>query len=393
MLGHVFDTYAPPPLEFEKGEGAWLTTTDGRRYLDFIAGIAVNGLGHAPAILQEALREQAGKIWHLSNMFRCPGQQEFADELCAVTFADRVFFTNSGTEAVECALKTARRYHFGKGAPERIKVIGFEGSFHGRSYGAVNAGANPAYREGFGPAMPGFEHLPFGDHDALKRAVDETTAAVILEPIQGEGGVRAVPDVCLKGLRELCDERGALLIYDEVQSGAGRSGRLFAHQWVEGAEPHLMAIAKGIGGGFPLGACLATEEVAQFMQPGTHGSTYGGNPLAMAVGRRVLQELTKPGFMDHVNQMSSALKQGMEALKDAHPDKIEDVRGKGLLLGMKLKVPNKEMRDAARDEGLLVGMAGQNVLRLAPPMIITQDEVSHALAALDRAFSRSLVDA
>jgi acetylornithine/N-succinyldiaminopimelate aminotransferase len=393
MPGHMFDTYSPPAIDFEWGEGAWLYARGGERYLDFIAGIAVNALGHAHPALREALNEQAGKIWHLSNMFRCPGQQEYAEELCTHTFADRVFFTNSGTEAVECAIKTARRYHYGKGNPERVNVIAFEGSFHGRTYGAVNAGANPAYREGFGPSMPGFMHLPFGDHEALKAAMDETTAAVIVEPVQGEGGVRALPPQCLTGLRALCDERGALLIYDEVQCGAGRTGKLYAYQWAKDGAPDIMAVAKGIGGGFPVGACLATENAAQFMKPGTHGSTFGGNPLAMAVGRAVLAEMTRPGFLSHVEQMSSALQQGMARLKDSHPDKIEDIRGKGLLLGMKLKVPNMQVRDSARDKGMLVGVAGHNVLRLAPPLIIDHEHVARAMDCLDEALSEVNVPA
>lgn len=387
MPGHLFDTYAPPAIDFERGEGAVLYDVDGKRYLDFIAGIAVNALGHAHPKLVAALTGQAGKLWHLSNMFRNPGGDALAAAYCEATFADRVFFTNSGTEAVECALKTARRHHFSKGAPERINIIGFEGSFHGRSYGAINAAANPKYLEGFGPALPGFQQLPFGDHDALKAAVDETTAAVIIEPVQGEGGVRALPEDCLKGLRDITRERGALLIYDEVQSGAGRTGKLFAHQWVEGAEPDLMAVAKGVGGGFPMGACLATEEVAEAMVVGTHGSTFGGNALAMAVGAAVWEELTAPGFLDHVRSVSNHLLQGLHGIADTRAELVEEVRGKGLLVGLKLKVPNVAVRNFARERGLLVGVAGDNVVRLAPPLIIEPGHVAEALSVLDAAIA------
>ncbi|MCG8443544.1 MAG: aspartate aminotransferase family protein, partial [Caulobacterales bacterium] len=284
MRAPLMDVYAPPPLEFERGEGVYLHARDGRRYLDFIAGIAVNSLGHAHPRLVAALERQARSLWHVSNMFETPGQKELAQRYCAASFADRVFFTNSGSESIECALKAARRYHFVNGEPERVTIIGFEGAFHGRTYAAINAAANPKYLEGFGPSLPGFVQAPFGDLEALKRLVDETTAAVIVEPVQGEGGVRALPDSELAAIRALTRERGALLIYDEVQSGAGRTGKLFAHEWAQDAEPDILALAKGFGGGFPLGACLATEEAAKGMTFGAHGSTYGGNALAMAVG-------------------------------------------------------------------------------------------------------------
>ncbi len=385
MPAPLMDTYAPPPLRFERGEGVRLFDKDGKSYLDFIAGIAVTSLGHSNPKLIAALKSQADKLWHLSNMFQVPGQKELAERFVATTFADRVFFTNSGTEAVECALKTARRHHFVNGAPERQTIVSFSGAFHGRSYGAINAGGNPKYLEGFGPAMGGFVQIPFADHEAAKNAVDETTAAVIIEPVQGEGGVRAVPDACLRGLRELCDERGALLIYDEVQCGAGRTGKLFAHQWVAGAEPDLMAVAKGIGGGFPMGACLATENAAKGMVVGTHGSTFGGNALAMAVGLAVMEELEKPELMDHVNKVANHLRQGLHGVADRHADVVEDVRGKGLLLGLKLKpaLVNAKVRDAARDRGLLIGVAGENVARLAPPLVVTSDDASKAIEILD----------
>lgn len=389
MPGHLYNTYAPPAVDFERGEGAVLFDKDGKRYLDFIAGIAVNALGHAHPKLVDALKSQADKLWHLSNMFKNPGGEELAAAYCDATFAERVFFTNSGTEAIECAIKTARRHHFNQGAPERIKIIGYEGAFHGRSYGAINAAGNPNYLEGFGPSLPGFVRIPFDDFDALDKALDETTAAVILEPVQGEGGVRAWPDASLKRVRDMTRERGALLIYDEVQCGAGRTGRLFAHQWVDGAEPDIMAVAKGVGGGFPLGACLATEEVAEAMVAGTHGSTYGGNALAMAVGRALWSEISKPEFLEHVRDVSNHLVQGLQGIKDAHPDAVVDVRGKGLLLGMKMNIPNKGVRDAARERGLLVGMAGENVVRLAPPLIIERTHVTEALSTLEEAIAET----
>ncbi len=387
MPGPTMDTYAPPDIAFTHGQGVRLWDDRGREYLDFISGIAVNALGHAHPRAVAALTEQAGKLWHLSNMFQVPGQRELAQAYVDHTFADRVFFTNSGAESVECAIKTARRFHFVEGRPERQTIITFQGAFHGRTYAAINAGGNPKYLEGFGPAMAGFVSLPFGDHEALQRAVDETTAAVMVEPVQGEGGLREVPAQCLTGLRKLTRERGALLIYDEVQCGAGRTGKLFAHEWAEDAAPDVMATAKGIGGGFPMGACLATEEAAKGMVPGTHGSTFGGNALAMAVGKVVLDELTAPGFLDEVQGLSSQLRQGLEGIVASHPGMVEDVRGKGLLTGVKLAstVPNKDVRDAARDRGLLVGVAGDNTVRLAPPLVVSPDDLSRALTLLDEA--------
>ncbi|WP_339333227.1 aspartate aminotransferase family protein [uncultured Maricaulis sp.] len=389
MPAPMMDTYAPPDLVFDHGKGARLFTGDGEGYLDFISGIAVNCLGHAHPKAVAALTEQAGKLWHLSNMFKVPAGIELADKLTKATFADRVFFTNSGAEAMECALKTARRYHFVNGNPQRYRIITFTGAFHGRTYGAINAGGNPKYLEGFGPAMEGFDQVEFGDHEALKAAISDETAAICIEPVQGEGGVRAVPEQCLRGLRQLCDEHGLMLIYDEVQCGAGRTGKLFAHQWVEGAEPDIMASAKGIGGGFPMGACLATEAAAAGMVVGTHGSTYGGGPLAMAVGNVVFDELTADGFLDHVVDVSNYLGQQLHGLMDRHPDKIKEIRGKGLLIGIQLKdgFDPKKLVPLARDRHLLIGAAGDNVARLAPPLVITKDDASEAVAILDAAFA------
>ncbi len=382
----LMETYAPPEVTFERGEGVWLHEAGGERYLDFISGIAVNALGHAHPKLVAALKAQADKLWHTSNMFRVPGQIELAERYCADSFADRVFFTNSGAEAVECALKTARHYHFANGRPDKYRIITVTGAFHGRTYGAINAGGNPKYLEGFGPQMEGFDQVGFGDHDALRAAFTEETAAVILEPVQGEGGVRAIPDVCLRGLRELCDEHGALLIYDEVQCGAGRTGKMWAHEWA-GAQPDIMAVAKGVGGGFPVGACLATDACGEHMVPGTHGSTFGGNPLAMAVGKAVYDEISAPGFLDHVVEVSNFLRQQLASLADAHPDKVEDVRGKGLLVGLKLRegFENKTLVGEARSRKLLIGAAGDNVARMAPPLIIEEAHARQAVETLDAA--------
>ena len=382
---NIFPTYAPPKLEFERGEGPWLFATDGSKYLDFIAGISVTALGHAHPKLVDALKNQAEKIWHLSNMFDVPGQAALAKRYCELTFADRVFFTNSGTEAIECALKAARRYHSDRGDEERINIIGFAGAFHGRSYGAINAAANPNYLKGFGPKLPGYEQLPFGDHEALKAAMNDKVAAVIIEPVQGEGGLRPLPTECLTGLRALCDEHGALLIYDEVQCGAGRTGKLFAHEWADNAQPDIMAVAKGVGGGFPLGMCLATEAVGTGMVVGTHGTTYGGNPLAVAVGHAVLDEISQPEFLASVEARAKTLRAGLEDLKAKHHNRIMEVRGKGLLTGFKAAIPAVNIRNAARDRGLLVGTAGDNTVRLAPPLIITDSDIAHALECLDAA--------
>ena len=387
MPAPMMDTYAPPELVFDHGKGVRLYTEAGDSYLDFIAGIAVNCLGHAHPKAVAALTEQAGKLWHLSNMFRVPAGVELADKLTAATFADRVFFTNSGAEAMECALKTARRYQFVSGNPQRYRIITFTGAFHGRTYGAINAGGNPKYLEGFGPAMEGFDHVEFGNLDAVRNVLCEETAAICVEPVQGEGGVRAGEDAFLRGLRQICDENGLMLIYDEVQCGAGRTGKLFAHQWVDGAQPDIMASAKGIGGGFPLGACLATEAAAAGMVVGTHGSTYGGGPLAMAVGNVVFDELTSEGFLEHVVEMANFMQQQLHGLADRHPDKVEEVRGKGLLLGLKLKAgfDPKQLVVKARERHLLIGAAGDNVARMAPPLIITREDASEAIAILDEA--------
>ncbi|MEO1552286.1 MAG: aspartate aminotransferase family protein [Pseudomonadota bacterium] len=381
---HIMPVYRPPEEAFDRGEGVRLITEGGKSYLDFVAGIAVSALGHSHPAMVEALQTQAGKLWHTSNMFRVPAGEELARKMCArLPFADRVFFTNSGTEAIECALKTARKYHWANDDADRYEIVTFSGAFHGRSLGAINAGGNPKYLEGFGPVLPGFTQVEFGDHDALDAAVTDKTAAVLVEPVQGEGGVRAIPETCLTALRKLCDERGALLIYDEVQCGMGRTGQLFAHEWADTAEPDIMCVAKGVGGGFPFGACLTTEAAGSVMQPGSHGSTYGGNPLAMAVGNVVWDIISDEAFLAQVRRVSGAVAQGLKSLADSHPDKVDGVTGKGLLTGLKLKALPKPVQNACRENGLLVGVAGNNVLRLAPPLVIEDADVREAVGILD----------
>ena len=392
MISHVLPTYNRAPLAFTKGEGSWLTAEDGTRYLDLGAGIAVNALGHAHPALVATLMEQAGKLWHVSNLYRIPEQERLADLLVANTFADTVFFTNSGTEAAELAIKMVRKHWYEKGQPDRVEIITFEGSFHGRSTGAIAAAGSEKMVKGFGPLMPGFTHLKFGDHDALRAAVTEKTAAVMIEPVQGEGGIRTLPDACLKGLRDLCDATGALLVFDEVQCGMGRTGKLFAHEW-SGVTPDIMMVAKGIGGGFPLGAVLATEGAAVGMTAGTHGSTYGGNPLGCAVGAKVVEIVAEDAFLDAVGAKGARFRQGLEGLVATHPEVFEGVRGQGLMLGLKCKATNTDVVKAAYAEHLLTVPAADNVIRLLPALNIADADISEALARLDRAAARVKADA
>ncbi len=382
----VMPTYARASLSFERGEGAWLITQDGQRYLDFAAGIAVNSLGHSHPHLVEALTTQAAKLWHVSNLYRIPEGERLASRLVEQTFADVVFFTNSGAEALECSIKTARKYHSVGGHPERYRLITFEGAFHGRTLATIAAGGQKKYLDGFGPATPGFDQVPFGDMAALKAAIGPETAGILLEPIQGEGGIRAFPPSMLREIRDICDEHGLLLVLDEVQSGVGRTGKLFAHEW-SGVSPDIMAVAKGIGGGFPLGACLATAEAARGMTAGTHGSTYGGNPLAMACGNAVLDIVADEAFLANVRRVSLLMKQRLAEIKDRHPSIIEEVRGEGLLLGLKARVPNTELAAALRDEHVLAVGAGDNVVRFVPPLVVSDDDVAFAINALDAACS------
>ena len=384
MISAVLPTYNRAPLAFVKGEGSWLITQEGSRYLDLGAGIAVNALGHAHPALVAALTEQAGQLWHVSNLYQIPQQQQLAELLVDKTFADTVFFTNSGTEAAELAIKMARKYHYERGQADRVQILSFDGAFHGRSTGAIAAAGSQKMTKGFGPLMPGFTQLPWGDHAALQAAITDQTCAVIIEPIQGEGGIRVVPDQCLKGLRDLCDSTGTLLIFDEVQCGVGRSGKLFAHEWA-GVTPDIMMVAKGIGGGFPLGAVLATEAAASGMVAGSHGSTYGGNPLGCAVGLAVLQIVAEDSFLDAVSQKSAQFRQGLEGLVAAHPQVFEAVRGQGLILGLKCKASNLDIVKAAYGEQLLTVPAADNVIRLLPALNISAREITEALARLDRA--------
>jgi acetylornithine/N-succinyldiaminopimelate aminotransferase len=376
--------YARADLAFERGEGVWLVARDGERYLDFGAGIAVNVLGHAHPHLVQALTEQAAKLWHTSNLYEIPEGERLAQRLVDNTFADVAFFTNSGAEALEAAIKMARRYHSAREEPERFRILTFEGAFHGRTLATIAAGGQPKYLEGFGPKVEGFDQVPFGDHEALKNAVTPGTGAILIEPIQGEGGVRSVPPQCLRGLRQLCDERGMLLIFDEVQTGVGRTGKLFAHEW-SGVSPDIMAIAKGIGGGFPMGACLATAEAAKGMTVGSHGTTFGGNPLAMAVGNAVLDIVLAPGFLRHVEQMGLLLKQRLAEMKDRHPAIVAEIRGQGLMVGLRTHIPNTDLVAAARRQKLLTIAAGDNVVRLLPPLIVAGAEVAEAVNKLDAA--------
>jgi len=380
----ILPTYTRADVAFERGEGPYLFAEDGRRYLDFGAGIAVNALGHAHPKLVAALGEQASKLWHTSNLYRVPGQETLARRLVDATFADTVFFTNSGVEAIECAIKMARRYHYAKGAPERFHIVTFEGAFHGRTLAAIAAGGQAKYLEGFGPKVEGFDQVPFGDVKALEAAITPATAALLIEPIQGEGGLRPATREFLATLRRICDERGLLLIFDEVQTGVGRTAKLFAHEWV-GIAPDIMAIAKGIGGGFPMGACLATERAASGMTPGSHASTFGGNPLAMAVGNAVLDVVLAPGFLERVERIANYTRQQLAGLIAEHPGVFEEVRGAGLMLGLKMKVPNTAFIDDLRGHGMLAVAAGDNIVRLLPPLVIGEEHVREAMALLSAA--------
>ncbi|WP_112663818.1 aspartate aminotransferase family protein [Microvirga flavescens] len=384
MKSPLLPTYARAELSFEKGEGAWLFGRDGQRYLDFGAGIAVNALGHANPHLIKALTDQAGKIWHTSNLYQIPEGERLAQRLVENTFADVVFFSNSGAEANEAAIKMARKYHAANGKPERFRVITFEGAFHGRTLATIAAGGQAKYLEGFGPKVEGFDQVPFGDIEALKKAIGPETAALMIEPIQGEGGVRLVPGAFLRELRSLCDQHDLLLIFDEIQTGVGRTGKLFAYEW-SGVTPDIMSVAKGIGGGFPMGACLATARAASGMTVGSHGTTFGGNPLAMAVGNAVLDVILEPGFLEHVQKVGLLLKQRLAELKDRHPAVIAEVRGQGLMMGLRTHVPNTEFIAAARKEKLIVIAAGDNVTRLLPPLIISEAEVAEAFERMDAA--------
>jgi acetylornithine/N-succinyldiaminopimelate aminotransferase len=381
MIDPLLPTYARAPLSFVRGEGTWLFTDDGSRYLDLASGIAVNVLGHAHPALVAALNRQAGELWHTSNLYQIPAQKALAERLIELTFADTAFFTNSGTEALELAVKMVRRHFFTAGQPERIEVLSFTGAFHGRSAAAIAAAGSEKLTHGFHPLLPGFRQLPFGDHDALRAAVNERTAAILVEPVQGEGGIRALPPACLRGLRELCDEHGLLLVFDEVQCGVGRTGKLFAHEWADIA-PDILMVAKGIGGGFPLGAVLATEHAAACMTVGSHGSTYGGNPLGCAVGLAVLDIVGRAEFLSEVRRKGELLRDGLERLVEAFPQVLAGVRGNGLMLGLHCRAPNTEVVRAGYAAGVLTVRASDNVVRVLPPLNISDQEIAQALERL-----------
>jgi len=380
-------TFARVDLAFERGEGVWLIATNGQRYLDFTSGVAVNALGHAHPHLVAALTAQANKVWHVSNLFEIPEQELAAQRLCAASFADVAFFCNSGAEAVEGAIKCARKFHAVSGQPERYRIVTFEGAFHGRTLVTLAAGGQKKYLDGFGPVVDGFDQMPFGDLDAVKRAIGPETAAIMIEPLMGEGGVRTVEPSFLRALRELCDEHGLMLVFDEVQSGMGRTGELFAYQRT-GVAPDIMALAKALGGGFPVGAVLATSEAAKGMTAGTHGSTFGGNPLAMSAVNATLDVMLKPGFLDHVKRMGLLFKQRLAELKDRYPALITEVRGEGLLIGLRMLVPAGELVEATRAENMLTVGAGDNVVRLLPPLIVSEQEIAEGVSRLDRALAR-----
>ena len=387
MIPSVLPTYNRAPLEFVKGEGSWLFEADGRRFLDLGSGIAVNALGHAHPKLVEVLSTQAQNLWHVSNLYKIPQQEKLADLLVEHTFADTVFFTNSGTEACELAVKMARKYFYEKDQPERVEIITFDGSFHGRSSAGIAAAGTEKMVKGFGPLLPGFVHLTFGDMDGLTNAITDQTAAVLIEPVQGEGGIRPVPDAEMKALRQICDDAGILLILDEVQCGVGRTGKLFAHEWA-GITPDIMMVAKGIGGGFPLGAVLATEEAASGMTAGTHGSTYGGNPLGCAVGCAVIEEVMAPDFLADVNRRAGLLRQRLDGLVAAHPEVFEELRGSGLMLGLKCKAANMDVVQAGYDNQVITVPAADNVIRLLPPLTLSDEDIAEAISRLDKAATR-----
>ena len=383
MSEALMPTYARADLAFERGEGPYLFATDGRRYLDFAAGIAVNALGHSHPHLVAALKDQAEKLWHCSNLYRIPAGERLAERLCEVSFADRVFFNNSGAEALECGFKLVRKHHHEAGNPGRYKVIGCQGSFHGRTLAALSAAGNPKYLEGFRPEVPGFVQVAFGNMNEMRAAIDDETAAILVEPIQGEGGIRVADLEYLRALREVCDEFGLLLFYDEVQCGMGRTGRLFAHEWA-GAAPDVMTLAKGLGSGFPVGACLATEKAAAGMTAGTHGSTFGGNPLAMAAANAVLDVMLADGFLDGVERIGTLLGGRLEALAARYPKVLGGLRGRGLMLGLECVVPAGEMVARLRTAGLLTVGAAENVVRIVPPLIIDETHVDEALGILEQ---------
>ncbi len=392
MIASLMPTYNRADLAFERGEGAWLYASDGRRFLDFGAGIATSSLGHNNAHLVAAIQEQAARVMHVSNLYRVPQAERFAARLVEASFADSAFFCNSGAEANEGLVKMIRRTMHEEGKSERYRIICFDGAFHGRTLAMLAATGNAKYLAGFGPEVDGFDHVPFNNLNALRDAIGPETAGIIVEPVQGEGGVRPADTQFLRDLRATCDEYGLILGMDEVQSGMGRSGKLFAHEWAA-ITPDVISAAKGIAGGFPLGAVLATEAVGRHMVPGAHGSTFGGNPLACAAGNAALDVILAPSFLDDVARKGAKLWAGLEAIAREFPTVFEDVRGMGLLLGMKCVIPQGEVQGACVAEGLLAITAGDNVLRLAPPLVLTDADIEEALTMLHRAARRCLPSA
>ncbi|MDQ8730318.1 aspartate aminotransferase family protein [Bradyrhizobium sp. LHD-71] len=384
---HLLPVFARADVAFERGEGVWLIATNGDRYLDFGSGVAVNALGHVHPYLVKAMTEQLGKVWHVSNLYKMPDGETLARRLCEASFADVAFFANSGAEAVECAIKMARKYQYASGKGERYRIITFEGAFHGRTLATIAAGGQAKYLEGFGPPVAGFDQVPLGDIEAVKKAIGPETAAIMIEPVQGEGGVRAPQPQFFKALRELCDQHGLLLVFDEVQTGMGRTGELFAYKRT-GVTPDIMPLAKALGGGFPIGACLATTEAAKGMTAGTHGSTFGGNPLAMAAANAVLDVMLAPGFIEHVQRMSLLLKQKLAGVCDRYPDIVSEVRGEGLLIGLRAVIPAADLSNALRDEKLLTVAAGENVVRMLPPLIVSEAEIDEAVKRIEQTCAR-----
>jgi acetylornithine/N-succinyldiaminopimelate aminotransferase len=384
---HLLPVFARADLSFESGEGAWLVGSDGERYLDFTSGVAVNALGHCHPHLVAALQAQAAKLWHVSNLFKSPDGERLAARLCGQSFADFVFFANSGAEAVECAIKVVRRYHASRGHAERYRMVTFEGAFHGRTLATLAATGSAKYLEGYGPPVDGFDQVPLDNIDAVKKAIGPATAGILIEPLQGEGGVREPSHAFFRSLRQICDEHGLLLVFDEVQTGMGRTGELFAYKRI-GVAPDVMSLAKALGGGFPIGACLATAEAASGMTPGSHGSTFGGNPLAVAAANAVLDVMLEPGFFERTRKMSLLLKQKLASVVDRHPDVLSEVRGEGLLIGLKAVVPSGDLVGALREEKLLTVGAGDNVVRLLPPLIVGETEIDESVRRLERACDR-----
>ena len=382
-MSAILNTYNRKKVAFTKGKGSFLYGTNGKKYLDFVQGIAVNCLGHANNYLINSISRQSKKLWHVSNAFIIPEQERLAKRLKQKTFADYVFFQNSGAEATEAAIKFARRYFYSKGQPRKNRVLCINNSFHGRTIATIFASNSKKATEGFGPKVDGFDHFNFGDHKGLEKSITSRTAAIMVETIMGEGGIKVIPDYCLVGLRKLCNKKKILLILDEVQCGIGRSGKFFAFEHAK-IKPDIVPIAKGIGGGFPIGAVLVNKKVASGMKPGTHGSTFGGNPLAMSAGNAVMDVMFKKGFLSNVTKNGNYFLKGLKKLKEKYPKIIKEVRGKGLLIGLCLHRDQTKFIIKLMDNKLLTVRAGENVVRLLPPLNVTKQEINLGLKILDK---------